>query len=235
MRFKVTRGPRLGIMGKKQWKRGGKVLIFIILMAAAYIFVDLRVRPTLYKIAKAKALQMATRAINEAIQNKIAMNLRYEDLIAVKVDNRGRVVLIQPNTGEINRLASKATIEVQQELRAIQRDRAYIPLGQVLGSHLLGGAGPMIPVSIIPLGTVTSRVYDTFEQAGINQTRHKIHLEIKAIVKMIVPLKTANVVVRTEVPLTEAIIMGEVPQVYFGGNPNITFPALPINPGNDRQ
>lgn len=219
--------------GRRKWV--GKVAVFFVLMVASYLFVDYRVRPALYKIAQAKALQMATRAINEAIQSKISMNLRYEDLIAVKVDNRGRVVLIQPNTGEINRLASKATIEVQQELRSIRRDRAYIPLGQVLNSHLLGGAGPMIPVSIIPLGTVTSRVYDTFEQAGINQTRHKIHLEIKATVKMIVPLKTSNVVVRTEVPLTEAIIMGEVPQVYFGGSPNVTFPALPINPGNNPQ
>ena len=43
---------------------------------------------------------------------------------------------------------------------------------------MLAGRGPDIPIVIVPVGTVESRVYDVFEQAGINQTRHKIYLEI---------------------------------------------------------
>jgi sporulation protein YunB len=201
-----------------------KVLIFLFISALSFLFVDYRLRPALIHISQAKARQIATRAINNAIQHKISQNLRYEDLIAVKVDNRGRVVLIQPNTGEINRLASQATIEVQEKLRRVVKEKARIPLGQIVNSSVLGGLGPMIPITIIPVGTVESRVYDTFEHAGINQTRHKIYLEVKSNVKIIVPLISSSVLVRTEVPLTEAIIMGEVPQVYFGGSPMLTVP-----------
>ena len=73
----------------------------------------------------------------------------------------------------------------------------------------------------MPVGTVESRVHDVFEQARINQTRHKIHLAVQTTVRIVVPLLQSNVQIKAEVPLTEAIIMGEVPQVYFGGGPPI--------------
>ena len=168
---------------------------------------------------------MATTSINQAIREKVAKNIRYEDLISVKVDNRGRVVLMQPNTGEINRLASDATITVQQLMKNT-KDKIYLPLGQLLGSQLLAGRGPDIPIVIVPVGTVESRVYDVFEEAGINQTRHKIYLEVKTMVRIVVPLLRSIVEIRSEVPLTEAIIMGEVPQVYFGGQPMVSIPDL---------
>ncbi|HBR33154.1 MAG TPA: sporulation protein YunB, partial [Firmicutes bacterium] len=142
-----------------------------------------------------------------------------------KVDNRGRVVLMQPNTGEINRLASDATITVQALMKNF-KDTIYIPFGQLLGSQILAGRGPDIPIVIVPVGTVESRVYDLFEQAGINQTRHKISLEVRTTVRILVPLLGSQVEIKTEVPLTEAIIMGEVPQVYFGGQPIISLPEV---------
>lgn len=230
MRFRMGRRSIFPyhISSGTRWRWIKRVVFFLVLLILSFFLVDTRIRPVLFQIAQAKARQMATRAINEAIQRKISKNLHYEDLIAIKVDNRGRVVLMQPNTGEINRLASQATIEVQERLRKVTKEKVNIPLGQVLQSHVLGGLGPMIPVTIMPIGTVESRVYDTFEQAGINQTRHKIYLEVKATVKIVVPLSGSRVLVRTEMPLTEAIIMGEVPQVYFSGN----NPSVSIPPGS---
>ena len=186
------------------------------------------VAPALHEIARARAIQIATQSINKAVREEVVPQIRYEDLITVKVDNRGRVVLMQPNTGDINRLASEATIAVQKELEKVSRARIHIPLGQLLGSQVMAGRGPDIPIEIIPAGAVESRVFDRFEQAGINQTRHKIYLEIKTRVRIVIPLTFANAEVRTEVPLAEAVIMGEVPQVYFGGPPVLNLPQNPL-------
>lgn len=228
MRMRITGRKRLlgtGVLSRGR-KFPYKLILFFLLMLAGFYYADIRIRPTLRAMAEAKARVVATRSINQAIREKVVENIHYEDLISVKVDNRGRVVLMQPNTGEINRLASDATITVQELLKDINRDKVYIPLGQLLGSQLLAGTGPDIPVTIIPIGTVESRVFDTFEEAGINQTRHKIYLEVKTQVRVMVPLILSNVQVRVEVPLTEAVIMGEVPQVYFGGQPMFTLPNL---------
>ena len=198
-------------------------LLFILCLVGGFLFADHQLRPTIKARAEAHARVLATTSINQAIRENVAKNIRYEDLISVKVDSRGRVVLMQPNTGEINRLASDATITVQ-ELIKNTKDKIHIPLGQLLGSQLL--AGPDIPIVILPVGTVKSRVYDVFEQAGINQTRHKIYLQIRSTVRILIPLLSSQVEIKAEVPLTEAVIMGEVPQVYFGGQPIISLPDL---------
>jgi len=209
-------------------------ILFILCLVCGFLFADRQLRPTIQAKAEAHARVIATTSINQAIQEKVAKNIRYEDLISVKVDNRGRVVLMQPNTGEINRLASDATIAVQQLMKKIERNSIYIPLGQLLGSQILAGRGPDIPIAIVPVGTVESRVYDVFEQAGINQTRHKIYLVVQATVRIVVPLLQTNVQIKSEVPLTEAIIMGEVPQVYFGGGqPILSFPDLLRSMGSE--
>src|SRR5690554_4209892 len=194
-----------------------KRIIFIpLLILAGFFYAEHRLRPALREISQARAVQIATQSINKAVREQVVPHIRYEDLITVRVDNRGRVVLMQPNTGDINRLASEATIAVQKELEKVGRTRIHIPLGLLLGSEVMAGRGPDIPIEIIPAGAVESRVFDRFEQAGINQTRHKIYLEIKTRVRTVIPLTFANAEVRTEVPLAEAVIMGEVPQVYFG-------------------
>jgi sporulation protein YunB len=209
------------------------VICFIVLVAIGFYYADVRLRPTLKGMAEARARVVATNSINQAIREKVVANIHYEDLIFVKVDNRGRVVLMQPNTGEINRLASDATITVQELLKQISREKISIPLGQLSGVQLLASLGPDIPIRIVPVGTVESRVFDLFEEAGINQTRHKIYLEVKTKVRVLVPLLLSNVEVKVEVPLTEAVIMGEVPQVYFSGRPLFSLPDL--NPGNTSQ
>ncbi|NLW59084.1 MAG: sporulation protein YunB [Firmicutes bacterium] len=226
MRMRLKKRRRIRVLPPVfQRKTTLRFVLFILCLFGGFLFADHQLRPVIQAKAEAQARVLATTSINQAIREKVAKNIRYEDLISVKVDNRGRVVLMQPNTGEINRLASDATITVQQLMKNT-KDKIYLPLGQLLGSQLLAGRGPDVPIVIVPVGTVESRVYDVFEEAGINQTRHKIYLEVKTMVRVVVPLLRSHVEIRAEVPLTEAIIMGEVPQVYFGGQPVVSIPDL---------
>jgi sporulation protein YunB len=186
----------------------------IALGAGAFMIVETRLKPTLLEIAEARARIIATNAVNTALSEEIALDIKYEDLMAWRTDGQGNVVAVQPNTGEISRIAAVTTIRVQQALRAAQREKISVPLGQVLGSSLLASMGPWITATILPIGTVNTSVTDFFETAGINQLRHRIYLEIEAYVKIVVPLVSASVVVNTSMPIAEAIILGDVPQFY---------------------
>ena len=118
-----------------------KLLLFVLLilcLTGGFLFADHQLRPVIQAKAEAHARVLATTSINQAIREKVAKNIRYEDLISVKVDNRGRVVLMQPNTGEINRLASDATITVQQLMKNT-KDKIYLPLGQFWGASCWRG------------------------------------------------------------------------------------------------
>lgn len=181
---------------------------------AAFLLVEVRFKPTLLELSEARAKIIATAAVNRALSEEIALEIKYEDLMAWKTDGQGNVVAVQPNTGEINRLAAVTTIRVQESLRLVQREKVRIPLGQVLGSQLLAAIGPWIAISILPVGTVNTTVMDYFETAGINQLRHRIYLDIEAYVRIVVPLVSSSVVVNTRMPIAEAIILGDVPRVY---------------------
>lgn len=202
----------------KPRKRGsifGRILLLSLFGIMIFAVADWRLRPTLHQLATAKARVLATEAVTSAVALEIAEGIRWEDLYALRPDSAGKVVLVQPNTGEIDRLTSKVTLRVQDYLSKISDAKIRIPLGQILGTHLLANVGPRIVVSITPIGTVTTKILSDFEQAGINQIRHKIYLEVTAHMQVIVPMVVATDDIVAQVPITEVLIMGDVPETYI--------------------
>ncbi len=207
-------GARRGGMSRR-----GRLLVHIAILCLAvgcltFIVVEVRLKPTLLELAEARARAVATTAVNTALSETGAIDMKYEDLMDWKTDGHGNIVAVQPNTGEINRIAAKTTTQVQEALRAIEGVRISVPIGQVFGSALLAHMGPWLTVTVVPIGVVSTTVTDQFETAGINQLRHRVYLEIEAYVKILVPLVTSNVRVMTTMPIAESIILGEVPNVY---------------------
>lgn len=197
------------------------VLIIITLLVGSFIFFDRRVRPTVRTIAEVQATQMAIDAINTAVRSEVTgSNISYKDFITWQKDNNGRVAVMQANTVRVNQMQADIALEVQKRLQELEGKTIPVPLGQVLGSYLLAHWGPKFNVGIMPIGTVDVQVNDKFEHAGINQTRHKIYLDFTTMVRLAIPLGSGEVKVATQVPVTEGIIVGEVPRVVadFSGS-----------------
>ena len=53
-----------------------------------------------------------------------------------------------------------------------------------------------------------------FEDAGINQTRHKIYLILNATVRILIGNAAQTVVISSQVLISETIIIGDVPQSF---------------------
>lgn len=196
------------------------LILLIILLGFFFWRVETHLKPTLMAIAETRATLIATQAINNVINNRVSLTVDPKTLLNVTLDERGRVVLIQPNTMEFNRLGADTTIKVQDALQEISEEKIQIPIGQVLGSQLLASMGPKITVTIIPMGTVQVKVIDKFEQAGINQTRHMVYLVATTQIRIVVPLVSQSVSVNTQVPIAEYVVVGEVPNTYV----QIPFP-----------
>jgi sporulation protein YunB len=188
-----------------------------LLILGMYSFwqIETNLKPTLLTLAEAKATVIATQTINTVITQKVTHDADPKQLVNVHLDNRGRVVLIQPNAMAFNRLAAETTMEVQSALEKIREEQIYIPMGQIFGSQIFASFGPKITVSILPVGTVEVKVIDKFEQAGINQTRHLIYLVATTSVRIVVPLVSKAVIVKTQVPIAEYIVVGDVPSTYL--------------------
>ncbi|MTI79744.1 MAG: sporulation protein YunB [Firmicutes bacterium] len=188
------------------------ILLLIISASLIYYFVDENLRPSIISIAESRANIMVNDAVSEAVQQKVSEeNVSYSDLINIHKDNNGKVVMMQANTVRINQLATDITLEIDKALRQIEHEDINIPLGQTMGSHFLADYGPPINARILPVGSVNVVVSDNFDSTGFNQTRHQIKLDLKTKVVVAVPFYQKDINVHTVVPLTESIIVGDVP------------------------
>lgn len=194
------------------------ILILIITLTVVYLFsiVERNLHPTIVQMAESKANLIANEAIHKVLYEKVLADINYSDLIHVHKDTQQRITMMQANTIKISRIVSQANLEIKDSLRHLEDETFDIPLGQALDSQILANYGPKIKVKIVPVGTVDVRFRDGFEEAGINQVRHILYLDIKTTVKIVVPLVTKDIAVDNRIPIAETIIVGDVPQTYFG-------------------
>jgi len=205
------------------------IVIFLYLTVRSFIIIESNLRPTIIAIAESRAKIMATEAINNAINQNIAQGSRYEHLIFIQKDNEGSIVMAEVNNMEIARIQSLTTLNVQNALRELQSEKMRIPLGQVLGSDILANYGPRIPVNIVPIGTVSADLVQSFESSGINIVSHQVGIDITATVQIVIPFMSSEINVRTLTPIVTATYFGRVPDTVI----NLPIPfnfEFPTNP-----
>ncbi|GAA0710645.1 sporulation protein YunB [Paraclostridium ghonii] len=207
------------MMQKRKQKIKKNMIMFILLFLAStligtFIYIDNKLRPTITVIAETKAEELANKSINKAVASVIDNSVKYEDLINVKTGENGKITMMQANSIAMNEIASEVALEIQSEMKKIKTTSTYIPIGTALGSPLLAKYGPKIKVSIEPIGNVYVDFGTDFESSGINQTRHRIYLKAKTQVKVVVPLTTSTKEVKTQIPICETVIVGDVPESY---------------------
>lgn len=195
-------------------------LLLIIGFLVVFLIVEIALSPTVIALAEAQAEWEATEAIHQAVLDVVDGEVSYGNLVNVQRDKDGRIVYMQANIVGINRMASNTAMEVQERLKQLRYASLGIPLGQILGSKLLATYGPQIGVDVVPVGTVKVKVVDGFDQAGINQTRHWISLEVESQLRVIIPLLSSDILVAARVPVADSIIVGPVPDAYLSMNLN---------------
>lgn len=193
-----------------------KAMIMVgLIFLAGFIFLEINLGPTVVAVAEAKTKLVATEIINEAVNRSIISNIDYQDLVEIHKDRQDRIVLMMPNMVKINHLAVETTLEIERNLDQLKSQGFYVPMGLITGSRLFSDTGPPIKIGVIPVGTVDVDVMDEFVEAGINQTKHRIVLNIKTNLKVVVPMLSSTIAVNTQVPVTESIIVGPVPEWYM--------------------
>lgn len=191
-----------------------RLVIVFLVPILLFVFADVNLRPVILAMAEARARVMAVQAMNDAVYEVMGDGGIYSDLMSVVLDENGRVSLMQANTARMNELATQATLCVQRNLDSIASQGISVPLGAAMGSKLLAGSGPAVHVQIVPVGDVSTEFKSEFTSAGINQTRHRIFLQISTNVRMIIPTGTKSAAVTAHMAVAESIIVGDVPQSF---------------------
>jgi sporulation protein YunB len=203
------------------------VIILLILVFVGYLMIDNAMRPSILSLTEARLRAIGVKAMNEAVQETIGNGVVYTDLINIEKDNEGKITLVSANTAMMNNLAAQTANCAQDKILNIGEQGISIPIGTIIGGQLLSGRGPSINVRIEPVGSVTTEFMTEFEDAGINQTRHKIFIVLTATVRIVVGNVSQSVDISSQVLISDTIIIGDVPQSYFQGTQDQLLNLLP--------
>ena len=201
----------------KKKKKNIKLKIFItigIIAIAIFCYFDFHVNPQIINANLAQIKSVSTHIINTGVQHTIQNN-QYEDLMNIQKDNNNKVTLITVNSKNVNQLNSSIISITQQKLEEEQNLQINVPLGNFSGIPILNGLGSNVAIKLTPIGSVTTKFVSQFSSVGINQTIHKIYINITATVCVLLPLYTQNINVTSQILVGECIIVGEIPNVYL--------------------
>ena len=194
------------------------IALFCAGIIALAVFVQKNVTGVLKSIAEASMRSITTVAVNDAVYYTLSDQIRYEDLVNVERDGAGAIVAITSNSFQINRIARDTAYMSQQNLSKMSEGGVEVPLGAFTGVSAWAGFGPKLHIKIIPIANVSCRFVSAFEEAGINQTKHSIYLEIVADISIIMPKGTSNFASLTEVLVAESVIIGKVPETFLNAD-----------------
>lgn len=207
--------------GLRQWcmiRHPVMVTVGLGLLIALSIIValELRLRPVVEKMSAHHVNNQITQVINSALLNYLSQNDNiYFDLVTIERGVDGSITALTSNMSEINRLRANLVDTALQALEKIDIYRLGIPIGNLFDLDILWAKGPLIHVRSLVSGTVQAEINSQFEEAGINQTRHRIMLDIHVPLTVMLPGCSATTKVATSVCVAETVIVGIVPDTYL--------------------
>lgn len=200
------------------------IIIFLIMtFLITFIYtLDKIIMPTVKLVADAQMRAEVTNTINKTIFQEYSKNFNYNDIIKFDKDNDGNIIMMSADTLKLSEIATLTVLKAQDELEEKSKVDIKIPMGYVTKNNILGRFGPDVKIRMRPIGHITTRYISEFEDAGINQTRHKIYIETTTRVKMIMAVSSSELEIVNEIPIVETIIVGRVPstaiQMDLNGN-----------------
>lgn len=191
-----------------------KILIIIIIAFFTYRATIQAINPIIDELCINEIKNLATKISNE--QASIVMNnYTYDDLVNVVRDSNGDIAVIQTNTKNINQIISDVPLKIIEELNNTSDSSIQIYLGSILGMKMFSAKGPKINIQIANVGNVDTKLMSEFESKGINQTLHKIYLELECEATLLTPYNTIKQKISNQILIAESIIIGNVPDAYY--------------------
>jgi len=192
------------------------IIVIIVILNITVVFFDQRVMPSVTEIATIMAKSQTLDIINKKSVDILSQDFKYDEMVKIQKDNQGNIILIQADTVKLNYIAAELSTECNKELSDMKNTTIKVPLGWMSDKSAFYNIGPRISVEIEPIGNISTSYESKFESAGINQTRHKIYLNVTAKIRLRLPLRNQDAEVSTQVPVSDTIIVGKIPNTTLG-------------------
>lgn len=204
---------------RRRRRRGHWLRLFCLVLLAVILMICVtataQLRPIMNSMATARVSNVIHKAVTEAVTETISTGeYDYDDLISLEKDNDGKITALTSNMARFNRLQIEVSENVLKKVGSVSSSELDIPLGSLTGVALLAGRGPEFHVRVLSVGMPSTEFENLFTDAGINQTKHRIVLNVEVVVSILMPGYTTSTTVDNSLAVAETVIVGSVPETY---------------------
>ena len=199
------------------------ILPALVGVAAALLLLwrlDAALQPALADLAAAQV----ERAVRGAAESAFGQLLAQEPdlcrgLYTVGTGPDGAVATLEADSGKLSALRTDLLAGITRQVESLNSKELAVPLGSLTGWTLLSNRGPSIGVEVLAVSIPSAEFCSSFQAAGVNQTLHRVTLEVNVEVTLLLPGGTAVENVAISLPVSEIVVVGEVPQTYLNLTP----------------
>ncbi len=194
-----------------------KLAIIVVIISILAVLFDRQMRPLVKSVVFNQAQTVSTKVINQVVADELSrLDIDYSDIVDIQKDDDGKILAISTDMKKVNSLKSFMTMSIQEKLNSMDIPKVKIPVGTFTGTEILNGRGPKISIDVSTSGCVDVDFKSEFVSAGINQTKHRLYLDVSTEVFALIPGYPVATVVSTSILIAETIIVGEVPALFAG-------------------
>ncbi|MBO5868362.1 MAG: sporulation protein YunB [Oscillospiraceae bacterium] len=189
------------------------VLLFVLVI---FVFWRVKFNHIITGLAETRVTNATSDLINDAIDQQMELTeIHYDRIVYFEKDLNGKITALKTNMSEVNRLKTSILNLINDKILDMDSSDIGIPIGSLIVPEIFSGRGPELPVSILSIRNSDASFSSDFVEAGINQTRHRLNMQVSVDVAVLVLGQTNYFTITSQVVVAETIIVGQVPETFF--------------------
>ena len=190
--------------------------VALIVAAAVIALLEAKLRPVVAEIAAAQAQNNMTAVVENAVTADLAARqVSYVDFVTIQRDGEGGITALTTDMARMNLLRSELTAAILETLEGVDVSDVQVPLGSLFDLEPLWAKGPALKAKSMTVGTVRAEFDSQLTSAGVNQTLHRIWLEVDVPMTLLLPGGEVETALHTRLCVAETVIVGKVPDTYL--------------------
>ena len=188
----------------------------VLVAAAAIYLLEWKLRPILAQVAAAQTQNAMTAVVELAVTQDLAQRqVSYSDLVTVQRDDSGSITSLTTDMAQLNLLRAELVSAILTALDGVDVADIQVPLGSLFDFELLWARGPAVKVKAMTVGTVSAEFESELTSAGVNQTLHRVWLDVEVPITILLAGGEIQVPLQTRLRVAETVIVGRVPDTYL--------------------
>lgn len=188
----------------------------LIVAASVIALLEYKLRPVVAEIASTQVQNTMTAVVEGAVTADLAARqVSYADFVTIQRDEGGAITALTTDMARMNLLRAELTAAILEALEGVDVSDIEVPIGSLFDLEPLWAKGPALKAKAITVGTVRAEFDSQLTSAGVNQTLHRIWIEVEVPMTLLLPGGEVATSLHTQLCVAETVIVGRVPDTYL--------------------